>query len=70
MPKTPPKLALAVESRILVLRRQRGDLAQLYGVPVGRLNEQVKRNQQRFPADFMFQLRERLDHVGDASGRR
>ena len=63
MPKTPPKLALAVESRILVLRRQRGDLAQLYGVPVGRLNEQVKRNQQRFPADFMFQLTSREDQI-------
>ena len=32
------------------------DLAELYGVPVKRLNEQVKRNLSRFPADFMFQL--------------
>ena len=32
------------------------DLAELYGVPVKRLNEQVKRNIERFPADFMFQL--------------
>jgi len=32
------------------------DLAELYGVPVKRLNEQVKRNIGRFPADFMFQL--------------
>ena len=32
------------------------DLAELYGVPVKRLNEQVKRNRERFPADFMFQL--------------
>ena len=32
------------------------DLAQLYGVPTKRLNEQVKRNRERFPADFMFQL--------------
>ena len=32
------------------------DLAELYGVPVKRLNEQVKRNLGRFPADFMFQL--------------
>jgi hypothetical protein len=67
MPKTPPRLALPVESRILVLRRQRvildSDLAQLYGVPVGRLNEQVKRNQQRFPADFMFQLTSREDQI-------
>jgi hypothetical protein len=32
------------------------DLAKLYGVVTGRLNEQVKRNLERFPADFMFQL--------------
>jgi len=32
------------------------DIAELYGVPVKRLNEQVKRNQERFPSDFMFQL--------------
>ena len=32
------------------------DLAELYGVPVKRLNEQVKRNIGRFPEDFMFQL--------------
>jgi uncharacterized membrane-anchored protein YjiN (DUF445 family) len=32
------------------------DLARLYGVPAKRLNEQVKRNAKRFPADFIFQL--------------
>ena len=32
------------------------DLARLYGVPTKRLNEQVKRNRDRFPQDFMFQL--------------
>ncbi len=32
------------------------DLALLYGVETKRLNEQVKRNQARFPSDFMFQL--------------
>jgi hypothetical protein len=32
------------------------DLAELYGVPTYRLNEQVKRNRSRFPADFMFHL--------------
>jgi hypothetical protein len=32
------------------------DLAALYGVTTRRLNEQVKRNQDRFPADFMFRL--------------
>lgn len=33
------------------------DLARLYGVPTKRLNEQVRRNLGRFPADFMFQLK-------------
>jgi hypothetical protein len=46
--------------KILVLRNQRvmldTDLAELYGVPTKRLNEQVKRNSTRFPDDFMFQL--------------
>ena len=32
------------------------DLAELYGVPTKRLNEQVRRNLERFPPDFMFQL--------------
>ena len=32
------------------------DLAELYGVSTGRLNEQVKRNPKRFPKDFMFKL--------------
>jgi hypothetical protein len=32
------------------------DLAEFYGVPTKRLNEQVKRNRERFPEDFMFQL--------------
>jgi uncharacterized protein Yka (UPF0111/DUF47 family) len=33
------------------------DLAELYGVETKRLNEQVKRNSERFPLDFMFQLK-------------
>jgi hypothetical protein len=45
---------------ILVLRRQRvildRELAAIYGVPTGRLNEAIKRNAERFPEDFMFQL--------------
>jgi hypothetical protein len=49
-----------VQSRIQVIRGQKviidSDLAAMYGVPTKRLNEQVKRNQTRFPADFMFQL--------------
>ena len=32
------------------------DLARLYGVTTGNLNKAVRRNQQRFPSDFMFQL--------------
>ena len=32
------------------------DLAELYGVPTKRLNEQVSRNKKRFPVDFMFKL--------------
>jgi hypothetical protein len=32
------------------------DLAELYGVPTKRLNEQVTRNKKRFPGDFMFRL--------------
>jgi hypothetical protein len=32
------------------------DLAEMYGVPTKRLNEQVKGNLDRFPTDFMFQL--------------
>lgn len=32
------------------------DLARLYGVPTFRLNEQVRRNRDRFPKDFAFQL--------------
>ncbi len=39
------------------------DLALLYGVSTGRLNEQVKRNRSRFPTDFAFQL-----SAEDASG--
>lgn len=34
------------------------DLAEMYGVETRRLNEQVKRNLDRFPNDFMFQLNE------------
>jgi hypothetical protein len=46
-------------SRILEIRGQKvmidRDIAELYGVPTKRLNEQVKRNGKRFPTDFMFQ---------------
>ncbi|TCS74099.1 ORF6N domain-containing protein [Sulfuritortus calidifontis] len=63
-----PKKTLAVSAplvehlthSILVLRGQRvlldSDLAALYGVETKRLNEQVRRNRDRFPPDFIFEL--------------
>ena len=52
----------AIEHRIHVVRGLKvmldKDLAELYQVPTKRLNEQVKRNVDRFPLDFMFQLSE------------
>lgn len=51
---------LQIEKRILLIRDQKvmidADLAALYGVTTKRLNEQVKRNNERFPEDFMFRL--------------
>jgi len=53
-------LVVSIESRIVILRRQRvildTTLAELYSVSVKRLNQQVNRNRERFPVDFMFQL--------------
>jgi hypothetical protein len=49
-----------IEKSILFLRGQKvmldADLADLYGVTTKRLNEQVRRNAERFPEDFLFQL--------------
>lgn len=49
-----------IAQAIVVVRGQKvlldEDLAALYGVETRRLNEQVRRNLDRFPADFMFQL--------------
>ncbi|HSD46860.1 MAG TPA: ORF6N domain-containing protein [Pyrinomonadaceae bacterium] len=49
-----------IERRIYLIRGQKvmidSDLAELYGVTTSRLNEQVTRNQKRFPEDFMFRL--------------
>jgi len=49
-----------IERVILLIRGHKvmldADLAALYGVTTKRLNEQVRRNKKRFPADFMFQL--------------
>lgn len=46
-------LILSIRGKQVILDR---DLARLYGVETFRLNEQVKRNIERFPEDFMFQL--------------
>jgi hypothetical protein len=50
----------AITQRILMLRGQKvlldSDLAALYGVETKRLNEQVRRNRERFPQDFIFEL--------------
>ena len=66
MPKRPAnkKQALTrvepIEPVIRVIRGQRvildSDLARIYGVTTKRMNEQVKRNRERFPNDFMFRL--------------
>ena len=49
-----------IEGKIILLRGYKvildSDLAELYGIPTKRLNEQVKRNPRRFPADFTFRL--------------
>lgn len=49
-----------IQGSILLMRGKRvmldSDLAHLYGVTTKRLNEQVKRNKDRFPEDFMFRL--------------
>lgn len=57
--------ALVLRSPDQCITRVRGhavildaDLASLYGVTVKRLNQQVTRNQERFPEDFSFQLTE------------
>jgi len=49
-----------IESRIIVVRGHKvlidADLAPLYDVPTKALNQAIKRNAERFPGDFMFQL--------------
>ena len=55
-----------ISNKIYFIRNQKvmldSDLALLYGVETKRLNEQVKRNESRFPLDFMFQLTETEFH--------
>lgn len=57
---TPIVTARGLADRIFLIRGQRvmldAHLAELYGVTTGNLNKAVKRNIQRFPADFMFEL--------------
>jgi len=49
-----------VEAVIVTVRRQKvildADLARMYGVPTKALNQAVKRNRDKFPEDFIFQL--------------
>ena len=56
-----------IEKSILLIRGHKvmldSDLAELYGVTTARLNEQVRRNKERFPKDFGFQLTQKLDVV-------
>ena len=60
MPDLSPVPAERIERAILVLRGHKvildSDLAALYGVETKALNRAVKRNFERFPADFSFQL--------------
>ena len=51
--ETIPALILTIRNRPVILD---ADLAQLYEVPVKRLNEQVKRNSGKFPEDFAFRI--------------
>lgn len=61
MPESIPPIPVdSITSRIFLVRGQKvmldSDLAELYGVSTSRLNEQVRRNIERFPNDFMFLL--------------
>jgi hypothetical protein len=56
-----------IDRAILFIRGQKvmldSDLADIYGIKTSRLNEQVKRNLNRFPSDFMFQLSDKEKEV-------
>ncbi len=60
MGRNPGIAKQSIENKILLVRGKKiildSDLARLYHVDVKRLNEQVKRNKKRFPADFLFRL--------------
>ena len=61
-PKMTPALSEPVEDLIRLIRGQRvildKDLARIYNVTTARLNQQIRRNKGRFPADFCFQVTE------------
>jgi ORF6N domain len=62
MPSTVPSVDRSgIAQRIFVIRGQRvlldADLAELYGVRTERLNQQVRRNRERFPGDFVFRFK-------------
>jgi len=61
MAKSKPLVKVGkIQQRILLIRGEKvivdADLAEFYGVPTKVLNQAVRRNMDRFPADFMFQL--------------
>ncbi|MBN1132563.1 MAG: ORF6N domain-containing protein [Bacteroidales bacterium] len=60
IPNRNSDIAKKIDRAILFIRGQKvmidSDLAEIFGVKTYRLNEQVKRNRDRFPEDFMFQL--------------
>jgi hypothetical protein len=59
-PKSETEVLARLDEQILTIRGQKvifaSDLATIYGVTTGALNQAVKRNAEKFPADFMFQL--------------
>ncbi len=68
-----------IAAQIYIFREQKvmldSDLAKLYGVTTGRLNEQVKRNIKRFPGDFAFQLNQEefdslISHIATSNAGR
>ncbi len=66
--KTPMQIIRSIQNRIYEIRGDRVmldvDLASLYEVPTKVFNQAVKRNQKRFPPDFMFQLtNEEFDRI-------
>ena len=65
VPEQEGEIQFSIESMLMNIRGQQvmldRDLTRLYGVETRRLNEQVKRNIERFPEDFMFQLTKEED---------